>query len=285
MTVDFPAAHSMDTCWFAIDRDGHVAYFGTGEAGAVPEEAFIEEPYNVLQELGRILPPTEVLYNFAGHVPPGPLGTRGEHWSVAIGGSGALFFLTSLDTVRKEISRGVAVQVPATAGGVAVVITDLTPQLVKRIHAAGACLGCFFYYEPGQENDLPRPAEHGLFRYSHLCENWVSGPYGLQETPGRPIHVDQLPPRLRELVGQFRFPSLCFGQTPHIQPVEHALCTSWESAYLTGDGLIIRENRDAVASGSAGDTYGEFYESMDRGERPWLAGIRIEPPGPEGAGE
>jgi hypothetical protein len=29
--ADFSAAHSMDTSWFAIDQDGHVAYFDSGE--------------------------------------------------------------------------------------------------------------------------------------------------------------------------------------------------------------------------------------------------------------
>ena len=37
MEIDFPAAHSMDTCFFAVDRDGHVAVFETGEAG-VPQK-------------------------------------------------------------------------------------------------------------------------------------------------------------------------------------------------------------------------------------------------------
>ncbi|MCB9760728.1 MAG: hypothetical protein H6739_12875 [Alphaproteobacteria bacterium] len=33
---DVPAAHSMDTEWFAVDQDGHVARFDTGEDGALP---------------------------------------------------------------------------------------------------------------------------------------------------------------------------------------------------------------------------------------------------------
>jgi hypothetical protein len=36
MELDFPAAHSMDTEWFAVDRDGHVAVFVSGENGPVP---------------------------------------------------------------------------------------------------------------------------------------------------------------------------------------------------------------------------------------------------------
>jgi hypothetical protein len=36
--VDFPAAHSMDSTWFAVDSEGQVALFDTGEGGALPTE-------------------------------------------------------------------------------------------------------------------------------------------------------------------------------------------------------------------------------------------------------
>ena len=36
METDFPAAHSMDTTWYAVDEEGHVAMFESGEDGAVP---------------------------------------------------------------------------------------------------------------------------------------------------------------------------------------------------------------------------------------------------------
>lgn len=35
--VDYPAAHSMDTEWFATDRDGNVALLETGEPGLMPK--------------------------------------------------------------------------------------------------------------------------------------------------------------------------------------------------------------------------------------------------------
>ncbi len=37
--VDFPAAHSMDSEWFAVDQDGNIAVFDTGESGVIPEVA------------------------------------------------------------------------------------------------------------------------------------------------------------------------------------------------------------------------------------------------------
>lgn len=37
---DFPAAHSMDTEWFAVDADGNIGIFDSGEGGAVPESNY-----------------------------------------------------------------------------------------------------------------------------------------------------------------------------------------------------------------------------------------------------
>lgn len=35
----YPAAHSMDSGWFAVDEEGHVGHFDTGEGGAMPTSA------------------------------------------------------------------------------------------------------------------------------------------------------------------------------------------------------------------------------------------------------
>jgi len=37
--TDYPAAHSMDSGWFALDEEGCLAHFETGEGGALPEAA------------------------------------------------------------------------------------------------------------------------------------------------------------------------------------------------------------------------------------------------------
>src|SRR5947199_26010 len=114
MDADFPAAHSMDTQWFAADRDGNVAIFISGESGAVP-----------------------------------------------------------------------------------VFSPRLPAALSRRLHAAGECLACdYFYPGPGSWG------HRGFFVYNHLCEYWGSGPYGRTEFPTRPVHLDQLPPRLRAEVGR-----------------------------------------------------------------------------------
>ncbi|MFO7566008.1 MAG: hypothetical protein R6X02_25415 [Enhygromyxa sp.] len=45
-----PAAHSMDTHWFAVDELGHVAMFAAGEAGLVPDAAAQRWPTGSLLE-------------------------------------------------------------------------------------------------------------------------------------------------------------------------------------------------------------------------------------------
>jgi hypothetical protein len=63
MEIDFPAAHSMDTIWFAVDDDGHIGCFHTGENGSLPEGAGVND------ELVRAWirsqlpdPPEEIIY-------------------------------------------------------------------------------------------------------------------------------------------------------------------------------------------------------------------------------
>jgi hypothetical protein len=36
---DYPAAHSTDTRWFAIDKDGNVGLFDSDSSGTVPDDA------------------------------------------------------------------------------------------------------------------------------------------------------------------------------------------------------------------------------------------------------
>jgi hypothetical protein len=179
-----------------------------------------------------------------------------------------LMFLTSLDAVKGEIAAGRAMEVPASEG-VAVLFQQMSAELSKRLHDSGACLGCSWdFHGEEMEEYSPDLAARGLYSYSHLTENWISGPYGRVRRPAQPIHVDQLPPRLRDAVKAMRFDTLSFAETPHIQPVEHTACESWESAYMDVTGKHIRPI-PGKEEGYA-DAYGEL---ASLGEN-----VDIEPP-------
>ncbi|MGD9681602.1 MAG: hypothetical protein AB7W16_10495 [Candidatus Obscuribacterales bacterium] len=77
---DFPAAHSMDTAWFAVDKDGFVAFMDSSEPGAVPylygyDQDYKEEVVEAIAancglslkrcEYDLIVPESAGLYNYS----------------------------------------------------------------------------------------------------------------------------------------------------------------------------------------------------------------------------
>jgi hypothetical protein len=55
MSADYPAAHSMDSTWFAVDAGGHVGVFSTGEDGHLPDS----DHEDVTDELWDLLKPAD----------------------------------------------------------------------------------------------------------------------------------------------------------------------------------------------------------------------------------
>ncbi|HJZ91059.1 MAG TPA: hypothetical protein VKE40_09315 [Gemmataceae bacterium] len=226
---DFPAAHSMDSAWFAVDRDGFVAYFYTGEAGAMPRVGYTgEEAFELQGILIRDLPTTDILYDPRGRVLPGqpsmPLDLRDYS---------TLLFLSHLGPVQSDIEAGRATAVRATEG-YAVTVRRVTAELFRRLTDSGALVGWDYHFDESENSFLAR---HGLYEYGHLCENWVSGPYGRKRVPGVPVHVDQLKPNIRTNLKQAHLPNLRFADTNYLQPAEHWDCASHEEHWLGLDGV------------------------------------------------
>jgi hypothetical protein len=242
----------MDTYWFAVDKDGHVGYFHSGEAGAVPVEAMQgDEAMSMLSDMENALPRSEMLNDLQGRTPPGRPASGGDHLA-GLGGTSfpVLMFLKSLDPVAAEIAAGRARQLPSVTN-FAVYFLQLPVDLSERLHDDGLCLGCFFHFnrfeeidaamplaahEPsGEEGGFVNPEAHGFYYYRHTCENWISGPYGRIGVPANPVHVDQLPPLLRQELKAVQL-DVNFAETIHVQPVADHECASWEGQWLDLDG-------------------------------------------------
>jgi hypothetical protein len=163
MTQDYPAAHSMDTCWFAVDSAGHVAYFDSGETGHVPAG----DENDIRDDLWRLW--------------ASPAAEHDDGW----------------DTDFLCKTRGVYY---------------------------------FGYCEPG----------FTLFDYD---PSPPLGSYHREIVPDVPVHVDQLPPHLREMCSQEIFP-VRFDQIERFQPLEHARCVFDPEvvpvAYFCADGTTLR---------------------------------------------
>jgi hypothetical protein len=228
MEPDYPAAHSADTQWFAVDRDGHVASFYSREAGAVPVVAVLSDSDILLAYSIQDLPKTgQVIYDLRGRREPSER-EEGPHFWMA--DHPVLLFLSSLEPLREVIASGRAIEVPATEGK-AVVVHNPTEEELHQFEALPEFLDGFALFGFGEEGERSL-ARSGFYVYNHLTENWISGPYGREMIPAQPLHVDQLPPALRRYVARLRLENVRFADTPHIQPLEHTECESWESAYL-----------------------------------------------------
>jgi hypothetical protein len=250
----------MDSCWFAVDRDGHIAYFDTGESGAMPEAGVAgDEAYELRDRLTRMAPAGDVLYDPRGHTVPGtPVGPLPDH------GFPALVFLTTLAPAQTDVEAGQATVVRATEG-YAVAYRELTAVQARRLRDSGAVTAWAYHYEdPTGPGGLAR---HGIYEYTHLGENWIAGPYGREHVPARRLHIDQLPPDVRARLKAAQFPGLSFSVTPHIQPMEHWVCASWEPGWLGTDGVV----RPVPGRG---DEYADLVEEM-QGDSPQF---RFEPP-------
>jgi hypothetical protein len=85
------------------------------------------------------------------------------------------------------------------------------------------------------------PNHHRLFVYeTGPMDECFSDRYERKQAPKVPLHIDELPPQVRQAVGGMRFDTLDFGQTKRFQPVELTECATWDPAYLADDGKTIK---------------------------------------------
>jgi hypothetical protein len=261
---DYSAAHSMDSCWFAVDRDGYIAVFDTGESGAMPEVGVNgDDAYELRDRLTGLAPAGDVLYDPRGqNLADTPTGPLPEHEFPA------LVFLSSLAPAQMDIEAGRATVVRAT-DGYAVVYARLAADQARRLNESGAVTAWAYHYAAEQgEGGLAR---HGIYEYTHLCENWIAGPYGRDRVPARRLHIDQLPPDLRRALKGAQLRDVSFSVTPQIQPMEHWPCASWEPGWLGTDGVVrpVAGREDEYS-----DMVGEMQAEMPQ--------YRFEPPPDEG---
>lgn len=228
---DHPAAHSMDTTWFAVDRDGKVASFDTGEAGAMP--ATSGDPEEVVAHLDAL--PRRAARLRVRTLPA----FAGESPHRASPGHPALLHLKRAEVLAPELAAGDALRVPSE-GSEAVYVASPSAGLLARVHASGECLGCAHEYGApggGAEGELPPPARRGLYEYAHGCDNWIAGPYQLVAKPDVPLKEGDLPAAVRDRLARY---GGSFDETPLLQPLAHWECESWEAAWLDTDGRTVR---------------------------------------------
>lgn len=292
---DYPAAHSMDTTWFAVDRDGFVAAFDSAEGGAVPEEAANTESDDVMGALEGTVE-SEIIYTLEcdhtpliqgeSHVQPLPARRRQPfkplpesanvftRWWQKVTGSEAkpsepqppaapveeVMYSAVLVTVRElaavqEYLDRGLCQPVPTNGPLAVVFPSMPISVHKALHEQSLCRGCYWAYSLDLDDDSTQPSKLGLYYYE-CCEGQSAYPYGRRSLPSAPLHIDNMPQELREGLMKVQFQNLSFADTPYLQPPELVKSYSWDGGYLATDWKTYRANPGQE------DQYREIYQQM-----------------------
>lgn len=257
---DYPAAHSMDTTWFALDRHGHIGVFWSGEAGSVPLEADGQEEgladlAEKLIGLGRVVD-IEFYIDDLAQAPDGRIFAYSwetqeyeefTDWEPDAEYS-AVLWLADESPLASPSRRSSLIPFfrkprpppPFTR------LPHRTHVLVWAETITGA-----------QVNDLKKrnlvcrawvmdelPAHRmGVFEYGHgdMFENWVSGPYIREKAPVRPIRTTELPSAERDAFGTFRMPGADFSRDIALQPRDDFECASWDESYVSLSGEAFGE--------------------------------------------
>jgi hypothetical protein len=253
---DFPAAHSMDTTWFAVDRDGHVAAFDSDETGAVPRavdeavgaEEEVLADFEALPVVGRPRLEASALWH-PGLAP----GARPARWRVDPGwppdGDAYALLLAGPGVVPDAVRALPGVGVDPVGDFVLVSLVPEAPAapdgpdarawaaFVRAVDAGPHLVTARGYFGVA---DLAR---RGAFVYQAHSERFYRAePYGRLFTPQRPLRLDELPGPLRgRLAARPRF-DLSFAEAAYVQPAELAPCATWAggAVYVAADGFTVR---------------------------------------------
>ncbi len=218
MDPDFSAAHSMDSTWFAVDRDGRVALFDSGENGAVAEGAARLDHGLALDDVAAHAPSGAAVYDVDGlYATAAP----GHAFEYPRGDGRLVTFVRSLDAVAASVASGDAVALPSAKRPAALWVREGRDAL-ERLHRARECRRCVLVEHRARTRDGREPGDAGVYLYDHAPDTGTPQPYTRVQRPSHPLHVDALPAPLRAKVAAVRFAGVSFEHDARVQPFEHA---------------------------------------------------------------
>lgn len=254
---DYPAAHSMDTTWWGVDRDGHIARFDTGEAGAAPEEAGEGSHLDVMKLIStakipfvcddlfpiadrkifarpdrfggdeKTVEPTEVTAEYSTYLP-------------------SLLLWLADEAALKKIKKNKVGKRAVTLNAPGKVVVWLYPDYDKDYGDSlvslaigwrdeGLVLRGWLYGFGDLELD-----RLGIFHYDlEHFDNWIAGPLTRGGIPAHPLKLDDLPAKMRESLDVVSLEEADFARDVMFQPYEHGDAVSWDPHWVSSTGRIL----------------------------------------------
>jgi hypothetical protein len=229
---DFPAAHSMDTTWFAIDSDGYVGIFDSGEGGAVPDKLTPVDRSRV--EIESI---DDVIYALQ----------TDKHeliQEISSANISSIIERASMDSLRYHINNnsysGMIHSLLLQLSSVRT-IDDLKLQANSLLRFTDRDI--WIYVDKCDRDWLEQAIDSGtvlsgseillyfdlswLGCYTYTCKIQSPIPYQRNSLVGLPIKFEELPIKIRECGRFTKLTNIHFATTEAIQPIEHLACRTW----------------------------------------------------------
>jgi hypothetical protein len=253
MMPDFPAAHSMDTDWFAIDADGNIGIFDSGEGGAVPvlddfnpgqsfwrdgiDNLFVTMTRNLPNRILALKNPSKNLsefltsnefqedINYPSYLvnDSGSRSFNDESTSLRTTMYGC-FLLLSSEEVFPELeidSIDNAYGLHFIGGNTIVFINKCYYHILYKLIDERKILA-------GKLSDIDSHMNLlGFFHYSS-CSHTPS-PYELIDNPIYPLTLSDIHDDIHPLINKINFGGLKFPEINSIQPIEHMKCNTWDT--------------------------------------------------------
>ena len=230
---DFPAAHSMDTTWFAVDKHGHLGVFDSGEDGAVPD-AFSYE-----------------------------YGIQSEDYFRAISGIEFDFFVDDLvEDAAKNRRRPILIfdwrskkfkshklleqscyeclllfegELPDHPGLIPLPHSKYKLAFIETLEASTAK---DWRRERGLKNIFMGKSWTDFRAGLYLFQNDLYGgyPYILDRKPKAHIKLSQLPESMQQQFSAITFEDFDFSEVRAFQPLEHMKCAVWGATWVDMNG-------------------------------------------------
>jgi hypothetical protein len=235
---DFPAAHSMDMTWFAIDADGYVGIFDSDEGGAVPKDLtnigkdriddrsqlldlLLKDKQGVqdiksveikaifedmsLMNLRRIIMSLEKMSKSHSH----PCWLTVKHLILHLSNEESINSLKlQANTILRFVDRRIVVYVDKCD-------REWLKQAIKSQIALA-----------GKEANLEYNISW-LGWYEYNCGEQYPNPYYRKYPINTPVYFDNLAPEIRDFLRITELPNVRFAEIESIQPIEHMPCQTW----------------------------------------------------------
>lgn len=230
--IDYPAAHSMDTTWFAVDSDGCVGRFSSSEDGAVPMNAACAgcdaENFDSFELDARRA--AELLADSYVEPPPSapdpavppPHAARAIFVVTSNSGEPAGGYRDTPPQSRAEalVPADARVVLREREPRVLAAVKPLDPAIFSALSAHPDVLE--LWDEDSLHELLHQPeGRDGLFAFNH---NYSGGPdpgaYRRSAAPARPVKLDELPAAMQEQIGAVRLP-VRFEQIEELHLADH----------------------------------------------------------------